>query len=196
MALEGVEGSQSRPGRSLPPGKVRYPLYRRLGGPQGRSGQVRKIPTPPRFDPRTVQPVASRYTDYATRPNCFNKNKVITQIYRLDDIRLVPRVGPDRAATNKYSPISKNRPAILQFVPHIYGALRKRFIQLVLWYERAVCFPSFCICYTTVALLSCSLPSRRQISPAQVFDLRTVQLVASRYTDWATWPKFPFLAWL
>ena len=25
------------------PGKTRYPLYRRLGGPQGRSGQVRKI---------------------------------------------------------------------------------------------------------------------------------------------------------
>ena len=30
------EGSASRPGRSLPPGKTRYPLYRRLGGPQGR----------------------------------------------------------------------------------------------------------------------------------------------------------------
>ena len=28
------EGSASRPGRSLPPGKTRYPLYRRLGGPQ------------------------------------------------------------------------------------------------------------------------------------------------------------------
>ena len=68
MALEGGEGSASQLGRSLPPGKTRYPLYRRLGGPQGRSGQVRKISPPPRFDPRTVQPVASRYTDYATRP--------------------------------------------------------------------------------------------------------------------------------
>ena len=69
-ALEGDERSASRPGRSLPPGKTRYPLYKRLGGPQGRSGQVRKIsPTPPPgFDPRTVQPVASRYTDYASRP--------------------------------------------------------------------------------------------------------------------------------
>ena len=62
------EGSTSRPGRSLPPGKTRYPLYRRLGGPQGRSGQVRKISSPPGFDPRTVQPVDSRYTDWATRP--------------------------------------------------------------------------------------------------------------------------------
>jgi hypothetical protein len=32
------EGSASRPGRSLSPGKTRYALYRRLGGPQGRSG--------------------------------------------------------------------------------------------------------------------------------------------------------------
>ena len=58
----------SGPGRYLPPGKTRYPLYRRLGGLQGRSGQVRKISPPPGFDPRTVQPVASRYTDYTTRP--------------------------------------------------------------------------------------------------------------------------------
>jgi len=44
---------------------TRYPLYRRLGGLQGRSGMVRKISPPLRFDPRTVQPVASRYTDWA-----------------------------------------------------------------------------------------------------------------------------------
>ena len=67
-ALEEGEGSASRPGRSFPPGKTRYPLYRRLGGPLGRSGQVRKISPPMGFDPRTVQPVASRYTDWATGP--------------------------------------------------------------------------------------------------------------------------------
>ena len=44
---------------------TRYPLYRRLGEPQGRSGQVRKIPPPQGFDPRIVQPVASHYTDNA-----------------------------------------------------------------------------------------------------------------------------------
>jgi hypothetical protein len=62
------EGSASRPGRSLPPGKTPYPLYRKLGGPEGRFGQMRKIQPPPRFDPGTVQPVASCCTDYATRP--------------------------------------------------------------------------------------------------------------------------------
>ena len=62
------EGSASNSGRSLPPAKSRYPLYRRLGGPQCRSGQVRKISPPPGFNPRTVQSVASSYTDWATRP--------------------------------------------------------------------------------------------------------------------------------
>ena len=57
------EGSASRPDRFLTPGKSRYPLYRRLGGPQGRSGQVRIISPPPGLDPQTVQPVASCYTD-------------------------------------------------------------------------------------------------------------------------------------
>ena len=48
---------------ALNPVKTRYLLYRRLVGAQRRSGLVRKISPPPGFDPRTVQPVASRYTD-------------------------------------------------------------------------------------------------------------------------------------
>jgi hypothetical protein len=58
----GVGGQHHAPA-ALPPVKTQYPLYKRLGGPQGRSGRVRKISPPPGFDPRTVQPVASRYTD-------------------------------------------------------------------------------------------------------------------------------------
>ena len=81
------EGSASRPGRSSPPGKTQYPLYRRLAGPQGRSGQVRKISPPRGFDPRTVQPVASRYTDLATRPTlCLilgEKSKIRSSSLRL-----------------------------------------------------------------------------------------------------------------
>jgi hypothetical protein len=46
-------------------GKNQHPLYRRLGGSQGQSGGVWKILPPPGFDPRTVQPIASRYTDGA-----------------------------------------------------------------------------------------------------------------------------------
>ena len=50
----------------LPPGKeTQYPLYRRLDGPQGRSGRVRKISAPPGLDSQAVQSVAIRYTDWA-----------------------------------------------------------------------------------------------------------------------------------
>jgi hypothetical protein len=62
------EGSASRPGRYLSRGKTQCPLYRRLAGPLSRSGQVGKISPPPGFDPRTVQPVVSRYTNYTTQP--------------------------------------------------------------------------------------------------------------------------------
>ena len=47
-------GVSVRPRPLFTPGKTRYPLYRRLGVPQGQSGQVRKISPPPGFDPRTV----------------------------------------------------------------------------------------------------------------------------------------------
>jgi hypothetical protein len=61
-------GGQHHALAALPPGKTRYPLYRRLGGSQNRSGCLRKVSPPPGFDPRTVQPVVSRYTDWAIRP--------------------------------------------------------------------------------------------------------------------------------
>ena len=67
-ALEGVGGQHHAPA-ALSPGKPRYPLYRRLGGPRGWSGRARKISAPPGFDPRTVQPVASRYTTTLSRPS-------------------------------------------------------------------------------------------------------------------------------
>ena len=58
-------GFQRHAPAALPPGKTEYLLYRRLGGIQGRSGRVWKKSNPPGFDPRTVQPAASRYTDLA-----------------------------------------------------------------------------------------------------------------------------------
>jgi hypothetical protein len=64
-ALDGGGLSPPCPG-SFTLEKTRYPLHRRLGWCQGRSGQVRKISPPPGLDSRTVQLLASRYTDRAT----------------------------------------------------------------------------------------------------------------------------------
>ena len=46
------------------------PLYRRLGGPSGRSKWVWKISPPPGFDLRSVHPLASRYTDWTLPAHC------------------------------------------------------------------------------------------------------------------------------
>ena len=64
-ALDRGGWSASRPGRFTPGKETRYPWYRRLGVPQGRSGRVRKVSPPQGFDPRTFQAVARRCTDYA-----------------------------------------------------------------------------------------------------------------------------------
>ena len=61
------EWSAARTGRTLPPGKTRYPFYRRLGGPQGRSGRAENL-VPTGIQSRTVQPVVNRYTALATEP--------------------------------------------------------------------------------------------------------------------------------
>jgi len=55
VALEGGEWSAAHPGCILPPGKTRYPFYKRLGGPQGRSGRAENlVPTRGRSKNRKV----------------------------------------------------------------------------------------------------------------------------------------------
>jgi hypothetical protein len=66
-ALEGSEGSASRAGRTLPPGRTRYPFTRGWVGLRAGLDRCGKSRPPPGFDPRTVQPVDGPYTDYATR---------------------------------------------------------------------------------------------------------------------------------
>ena len=62
--LDGGGGSAPRPGR-FTPWKDPLPILQEAGwAPRdGLNGCRKSRPTPPGFDPRTVQPVASRYTD-------------------------------------------------------------------------------------------------------------------------------------
>ena len=74
-SLDGVGGQRHAPA-ALPPGKTRYLLYRRMGGPQGRSGLVQKISPhrdsiPGPFSPQRVaiptelfRPISSRKGDF------------------------------------------------------------------------------------------------------------------------------------
>jgi hypothetical protein len=71
-ALEDGEWSTPRPGRTLPPGKTRYPLYRRLGGPQGRCGQAENL-VPTGIRSRTIQPVAQSLYRLSYRAHIYIK---------------------------------------------------------------------------------------------------------------------------
>jgi len=76
------EWSAARPGRTLPSGKTRYQFYRRLGGPQGRSGRAENL-VPTGIRSRTVQPVVSRYIDWATQPTALLGAHHIFHVSRL-----------------------------------------------------------------------------------------------------------------
>ena len=63
-ALEGDERSTTRPGR-ITPVKGPVPIVQEAGWTPGRVWTGAENLPPPGFDTRTVQPVASRYTDCA-----------------------------------------------------------------------------------------------------------------------------------
>ena len=69
-ALEGGEWSAARPGCTLPAGKTRYPLYRRLGGPQSRSGWAENL-VPTGIRSRTAQPVAQSLYQLSYRVHAY-----------------------------------------------------------------------------------------------------------------------------
>jgi len=71
-AQEGVGGQRHDPA-TLPPGMTRYPLYMRIGGPQVRSGWLRKISPLPGFDPCTVQPLESLLFGFILAPLCVSR---------------------------------------------------------------------------------------------------------------------------
>ena len=76
-ALDGVGGQHHAPAALLPEKNRHHNIGDRMG-PQGRSELVRKTLPPPGFDPRNVEPVASRYTDWATTALQFIRATKIT----------------------------------------------------------------------------------------------------------------------
>ena len=69
-ALDESGRSTPRPGR-FTPGKDPVPIVQEAGRASGPVWTGAENLAPPGFDPWTVQPVASCYTDYATRPTWF-----------------------------------------------------------------------------------------------------------------------------
>jgi hypothetical protein len=69
-----VSGQRHAPAASPPGKEPRYPLYRRLGGPQsrsGRGGEEKNSQPLPGLEPPIIQPVAQRYTTELSRLQLF-----------------------------------------------------------------------------------------------------------------------------
>ena len=69
-----MRGQLHAPAAHLAPGKDPVTIVQEAGLASGPVWTVAENLAPPGFDPRTVQPVGSRYTDYATRPTCTQLN--------------------------------------------------------------------------------------------------------------------------
>ena len=108
--------STPRPGRFTPGEDTRCPLWRRLGGPQDRSRRVRKISPPPAFDPRTVQPVGSRYTDWAIPAQIYRHVTKRTDWKKIDCYKQ----HETGCLKGKKVKQSRYRPGVAQRVPGTY----------------------------------------------------------------------------
>ena len=125
-ALEGGEWSSAHPGRTLPLGKTRYPFYRRLGGPEGRSGRVENfIPTGIRS--RTVQPVAQSLCRLSYRAYIlFNNSRI-----HIKTLKTLVHVSITRSSSGSILC------SLLKLQFKTLGDLL-RYINLVLW-QHVVC---------------------------------------------------------
>jgi len=100
----GGEWSAARPVHTLPPGKKRYPIYRSLGGPKGRSGQVRKISSPLGFGPGPSSQSLYRlsyaghiyiYINRVSQEECARRRESVryVKVYRYNPKHLYPKLN-------------------------------------------------------------------------------------------------------
>jgi len=80
------------------PGKDPVPIVQKAGWAPGPVWTGAENLAPPGFDPRTVQPVASRYTDYATRPTTYPVRQLIVPPKTFCDNALQPTQLFNRSA--------------------------------------------------------------------------------------------------
>jgi hypothetical protein len=114
----------STPQKHFTPEKSRYPLYRRLGGPQGQSGRGGKSrPTGIRSPYRSARKL-SRYTDWATWTqlhdviSCFSNCKPLysmcwdVQIFKMHVIVMITR-----------EPLGRTVPVLVRYRSSFYATL-------------------------------------------------------------------------
>jgi hypothetical protein len=139
--LEGVRCQRHAPA-ALPPGKTRYPLYRRLGGSQGRSGLARKISPPPGFflNASLFRPYTSStlqrynticYKTWEPSRSCdsgkteVSQKPLATQIFRSNACRLLSLGLIEEQGVQKYDP--HNLTTQRRYTPRDWSRQRRHF---------------------------------------------------------------------
>jgi hypothetical protein len=112
-ALDGVGGQHHAPA-ALPLGKTRYPLYRRLGGPQDRSGRVRKIspPTGIRSPDRPVRSQSLYRLSYPGLHSFMNQRSLDSAVSPLNRLRAWRSQARIPACTRGLSLVKMSRVAL------------------------------------------------------------------------------------
>ena len=176
----------------LPPGKTRYPLYRRLGGPQGRCGRVQKISPTLGFDLRTVQPVASRYTDCAIPALCIYIYIYYINLFLYNGFRLFPGVNRPERGFNYVLPSSTEVKGTVEL-----PSTPTLCLHVVLWDELKYVYTKLSYIYTTnVAWPNISYRTKTSCPCLESnTSPRSSNTQLSHYTGWATpapdWLKQP-----
>lgn len=99
------------PGCFFPGKETRYPLYRRLGGPQAQSGQMQKILPPLGFHPQTIHPVESCYA------HCAILKRVILRVLWFSIVIVIlPVFHTHLFITDMLNKTLKNCISVLQFI--------------------------------------------------------------------------------
>jgi len=176
----------SRPGRSLPPGKTQYPLYRRLGRPQGRSGQVWKISPPPVFDPRTFQP----------RSQSLYRLRYPTQLFLIgygNQHVMVEVLWLDMTSvTNFKNPISSSNKKKLSPPANSRGKWSSNWVSKAMWG-----------CYSWSPFRYATLPTEGSLKPGEDFWVRCIrrgeqwrhQIISDQSGIWMSILLIVFLWW-
>jgi hypothetical protein len=104
--VDGDEWWTPRSGCFFPGKENPCPLQRKLSRLKGRSVRVRKNLAPLGLDPRTVQPVASSYTDYAIPFHIY----LLRDLCKFENVSIVSRGKTESDVKREFLPLWSSRP--------------------------------------------------------------------------------------
>ena len=98
-------GGQSLAPIALPPANP-LPITQDAGDPRAALERCKKVLPPPWFDPPTVQPVVSLYTDWATPAHKFVGELALMLV--VEEANPLPVLDPTHQTTRRHTPEDQN----------------------------------------------------------------------------------------